>query len=38
MPKIDWLKVGFWGGLAAFAMTVWGLAFVGAAYLLGLLP
>lgn len=38
MPKIDWLKVGFWGGLVVFTLTVCGLTFVGAAYLLGLLP
>lgn len=36
MPKIDWLRVAVWGGLAAVCLTVWGLAFIGAAYLLGL--
>jgi hypothetical protein len=38
MPKIDWLKVVVWGGLTAFALTIWGLALIGAAWLLGLLP
>jgi len=38
MPKLDWFKIVAWALVLAFCGIVWTLTFIGAAYLLGLLP
>lgn len=38
LARVDWVKVATLGGIALLGVTVWLLALIGAAYLLGLLP
>lgn len=36
--RVDWLNVAIYGGISILTVVIWGLAAIGAAYLMGWLP